>query len=77
MWAKGCGVSEDALRWGWRELLEAVERVKLFALNLVYMPRYLTDVCIILYEVKTEEAMLHGWKEVYFLAASPGSGVQY
>jgi hypothetical protein len=59
---------EYALRWGCRELLVAIERDKLFALSLISMPRYITDLCII--RVKTEEEMLHGWKEVFFLTAS-------
>jgi hypothetical protein len=39
------------------------------------MPRYITDVCR--YEVNTEEKLLHGWKEVFFLTAQLGSDVQY
>ena len=44
---QGCGVSEHALRWGSIELLVAVERNKLFALSLIYMPRYINDVGVI------------------------------
>jgi hypothetical protein len=44
---QGCGVSGHALRWGCIELLVAVERDKLFALSLIYMPRYINDGCVI------------------------------